>query len=149
MGIWNREAIEGFVVRTHLVDYPSWDATPYKPGSPLFLKVKFDEPPMMYRDWREITKKLLSAEGPIDHVSTPKNKMTRPETKVYVKWITAEIKRDKMQFKNKGHRGGRRSGDERCEEIRENLSSCLWPFQDVVCLPFFLFFFFSRRKLIF
>ena len=109
-GIWNGEAIEGFVVRTHLVEYPSGentrDATPYNPGSALFFKVKFDEPYMMYRDWREITKKLLSTKDPIDYVSMPKNKMKRPETKVYVKWIKAEIKRDKEQFEgyleNKG-----------------------------------------------
>ena len=88
-GIWNREAIERFVVRTHLVDYPfgesAQDATPYKLGSTHFFEVKFGEPPMMYRDWREITKNLLSAKGPIDYVSMPKNKMKRPETKVYVK----------------------------------------------------------------
>lgn len=111
-GMWNGEAIEGFVVRTHLAEYPfgenAKDATPYKPGSTLFFKVKFDEPYMMYRDWREITKKLLSAssKGPIDHVSVPKNKMKRPETKVYVKWVKEEIKRDRKQFngylENKG-----------------------------------------------
>ena len=68
MGIWNREAIEGFVVRTHLVDYPSRDAIPYKPGSTIFFKVQFDELYMMYRDWREITKKLLSTKGPSEDV---------------------------------------------------------------------------------
>ena len=109
-GIWNGEAIEGFVVRTHLAKYPFGEsaqaATPYKPGSTLFFKVKFDEPYMMYRDWREITKKLLSAKGPIDYVSMPRNKMKRPETKVYVNWIKAEIKRDRKPFEgyldNKG-----------------------------------------------
>ena len=37
---------------------------------------------------------LLSAKGPIDHVSMLKNKMKRPETKVCVNWVTAEIKGD-------------------------------------------------------
>ena len=51
-------------------------------------------------------KNLLSAKGPIDHVSMPKNKMKRPETKAYVNWVKVEIKRDKKQFEgylgNKG-----------------------------------------------
>ena len=109
-GVWNGEAIEGFVVRTQLVDYPFGESargdTPHEPGSTHFFKVEFDEPPMMYCDWREITKNLLSAKGPIDHVSMPKNKMKRPETKAYVNWVKVEIKRDKKQFEgylgNKG-----------------------------------------------
>lgn len=101
-GTWNGEAIEGFVVRTHVVEPPpqesSKNASPYAPGSTFFFKVKFDEPYMMYRDWREVTKKLLTAKGPLELTSLPKNKMKRPETKVYVKWVKEEIKRDRSAF---------------------------------------------------
>ena len=51
----------------------------------------------MYRDWREITKKLLSknssGEGRIS-----KLKLKRPETQLYLKWIKGEIERDRAQF---------------------------------------------------
>jgi tRNA ligase len=101
-GKWNGEAIEGFVVRTHVVEPPQGEsnrsASPYAPGSTFFFKVKFDEPYMMYRDWREITKKLLSAKGSLDDVKLPQNKMKRLETKTYVKWVKEEIKRNRSAF---------------------------------------------------
>lgn len=75
-GSWDGEAIEGFVVRTSM---PPAGATvyqdvgpsnhggrerlqrpPYEPGQRWFYKVKFDEPYMMYRDWRELTKRMLN-----------------------------------------------------------------------------------------
>jgi tRNA ligase len=64
-GKWNGQALEGFVVRTTVSLPPAKgstpaDASPYSPGSSFFFKIKFDEPYMMYRDWREITKPLLS-----------------------------------------------------------------------------------------
>ena len=67
-GSWNGEPLEGFVVRTHVTEPPTKgdkppSASPYPPGSSFFFKVKFDEPYMMYRDWREVTKILLS-KGP-------------------------------------------------------------------------------------
>lgn len=100
-GKWRGQALEGFVVRTHVSEPPSKpgkdaSASPYAPGSSFFFKVKFDEPYMMYRDWREVTKTLLSKGPSIAHVS--KAKMKRPETQVYVKWVIAEIKRDRSQF---------------------------------------------------
>ena len=106
-GKWNGEALEGFVVRT-TVSSPrtkgnaNANASPYSPGSSFFFKVKFDEPYMMYRDWREITKSLLS-KG--ESANFPKNKMARPETKVYVAWVKGEIKRNPDLFEgySKGH----------------------------------------------
>jgi tRNA ligase len=56
----------------------------------------------MYRDWREITKALLTrGEG----AKLPKSKMARPETKVYVKWVREEIKKHPELFDGytKGH----------------------------------------------
>ena len=69
----------------------------------VLFKVKFDEPYMMYREWREITKSLLS-KG--ENANLPKNKMARPETtKVYVAWVKGEIKRNPDLFEgySKGH----------------------------------------------
>ncbi|KAJ7304654.1 RNA ligase-domain-containing protein [Mycena albidolilacea] len=107
-GKWEGEAVEGFVVRTcatprkgegkrDLKAHP-----PYPPGSTLFFKIKFDEPYMMYRDWREVTRTLLRihAKGtePMSEQSVHKGKMRRPETKVYVRWVIGEIRRDPGSF---------------------------------------------------
>ncbi|KZT07913.1 uncharacterized protein LAESUDRAFT_724384 [Laetiporus sulphureus 93-53] len=106
-GKWNDDALEGFVVRTHVVDPPTAgksgktvpvSLSPYKAGSSFFFKVKFDEPYMMYRDWREVTKILLS-KGPTMS-NAPKSKLRRKETRLYVKWVIDEIKRDREQFKD-------------------------------------------------
>ena len=112
--IWNGEAIEGFVV-------------------------KFNEPYTTYRVWREITKKLLSAKDSIDHVSMPKNKMTRPETKVYVRyldWLASE----------EGKKG---------IKTVEGETKGVKTFRKTIIVPVAIpgcgmsSFFFSRRKLIF
>ncbi|VDB82985.1 unnamed protein product [Peniophora sp. CBMAI 1063] len=102
-GKWRGEALEGFVVRTTVSHPPGGkrggeSASPYAPGTDFFFKVKFDEPYMMYRDWREVTKTLLSSKTGPDDAKLPKSKMKRAETKLYVKWVTQEIKRDRKQF---------------------------------------------------
>ncbi|KAK0486146.1 RNA ligase [Armillaria novae-zelandiae] len=101
-GHWEGQAVEGFVVRTHIRELPNNDrprsAPPYAAGSTFFFKVKFDEPYMMYRDWREVTKMLLSQKGELSEKSLPISKMRRPETKQYVRWVINEIKRDRKQF---------------------------------------------------
>jgi tRNA ligase len=105
-GKWNGEALEGFVVRTTVRRPPTngahADASPYAPGSSFFFKIKFDEPYMMYRDWREITKSLLSRG---ESAKLPKAKMKRPETKTYVEWVKREIKSNPELFEGytKGH----------------------------------------------
>lgn len=117
-GQWNDEAVEGFVVRTHVTEPPTEGrsgnrdaaaagSSPYPPGSTFFFKVKFDEPYMMYRDWREVTKSLLSQHEKGNALSAhnlPKSKMKRKETKVYVDWVIKEIKHNPAAFKtyNKG-----------------------------------------------
>jgi tRNA ligase len=101
-GEWEGEALEGFVVRTQVTNSPDTEhpAPPYKYGSSLFFKVKFDEPYMMYRDWREVTKILLSTKGPLKNARLPKAKLKRAETQLYVRWVKAEIGRDRNQFEN-------------------------------------------------
>ena len=106
-GQWRGEALEGFVVRTTVSEPPTGGkskgnagpgASPYAAGSSFFFKVKFDEPYMMYRDWREVTKVLLSTKGPLSEAKIPKSKMKRAETKAYVAWVKGEIARDRKQF---------------------------------------------------
>ena len=109
-GEWNGEPVEGFVVRTHIASSGRSNTSktigrsPYTPGSSFFFKVKFDEPYMMYRDWREVTKKLLASKGPMKSSMLPRSKMNRPETKVYVKWVIHEIETNPTAFEdyNKG-----------------------------------------------
>ena len=76
------------------------DVPPYPPGSSFFFKVKFDEPYMMYRDWREITKMVLSSKG------VSKAKLRRPESVLYKKWVEEEIERDRKQFADFGRGRG-------------------------------------------
>ncbi|KAF8632510.1 hypothetical protein AX15_001843 [Amanita polypyramis BW_CC] len=112
-GTWEGEPLEGFVVRTHITEPPrtslgstsTADATkgtlPYSPGSTFFFKIKFDEPYLMYRDWREVTKSLLSMQSKSGHMNPnniPKSKMRRQETKVYVDWAIREIKHNPRAF---------------------------------------------------
>ena len=114
-GEWNGEPVEGFVVRTIVTEPPTAanmgkakggtqesTRSPYKAGSSFFFKVKFDEPYMMYRDWREVTKTLLS-KG-LSSSNLPRSKMKRAETKLYVSWVIKEIQRNREAFKdyNKG-----------------------------------------------
>ncbi|PPQ75903.1 hypothetical protein CVT24_001023, partial [Panaeolus cyanescens] len=132
-GEWNGEAVEGFVVRCIVRDVPTSSSSvnpttatsstkttgttkdtpsrsPYAPNSSFFFKIKFDEPYMMYRDWREVTKTLLSQHSKNPHVKlsasmVAKNKMRRKETEAYVKWVIGEIERNPREFDGftKGH----------------------------------------------
>ena len=52
----------------------------------------------MYRDWREVTRTLLSSKGQMKPSSLPRSKMRRAETKVYVKWVIQEIEKDRASF---------------------------------------------------
>ncbi|KAF7360654.1 tRNA ligase [Mycena venus] len=117
-GAWNGVPVEGFVVRTQVAPPPPTatprSAPPYPSGASFFFKVKFDEPYMMYRDWREVTKSLLGmrrakGKGKGDGMSIdalPKSKMRRAETQVYARWVIEEIRRDPGAFaeynENKG-----------------------------------------------
>lgn len=108
-GKWKGHAIEGFVVRTKVAHTSpkqgkdkissSRDAPPYPPGSDFFFKIKFDEPYMTYRDWREITRTILAARKKgIASPSVPKSKLRRPESFAYRTWVTKEIESDPNAF---------------------------------------------------
>ncbi|KAJ7030723.1 RNA ligase [Mycena alexandri] len=116
-GSWEGEAVEGFVVRTHVAKEPG--KAPYKAGDTFFFKVKFDEPYMMYRDWREVTKTLLrlyeqekaaavkgvpleaSTKGKkgkkpkpagMSYAAVSPHKLRRLETRAYVRWVIPTIR---------------------------------------------------------
>lgn len=72
-GSWQGIPIEGFVVRTHMpvTVSPSKNdkvlvSPPYSAGQAWFYKVKFDEPYLMYRDWRELTRRMLTDKQKFD-----------------------------------------------------------------------------------
>jgi tRNA ligase len=52
----------------------------------------------MYRDWREVTRTLLSSKDQMKPSSLSRSKMRRAETKVYVKWVIQEINKDRASF---------------------------------------------------
>lgn len=101
---WNGEAIEGFVVRCHVSETAANDRRtkpPYSAGSSFFFKLKYEEPYLMYRDWREITKMLLSASAKgedVHKVKIPKSKLRRPESHLYVRWAREEIEKNRESF---------------------------------------------------
>ncbi|BGP19484.1 hypothetical protein JCM10213_006304 [Rhodosporidiobolus nylandii] len=80
--------VEGFVVRGHRKGGA--------PGEAFFWKVKYDEPYLMYREWRELTRKLLAAYPKLDSVSI--NKVRNEESRLYVWWVRREIERDHDKF---------------------------------------------------
>jgi tRNA ligase len=146
-GEWEDEPVEGFVVRGRVGGVLAEggeegraegkaprNAPPYPPGASFFFKIKFDEPYMMYRDWREVTKMLLGmrkkgastptpppknkgkattaggkGNAPDDGMSVdllPKSKLRRPETVTYARWVIEEIRRDPAAFSAYGENRG-------------------------------------------
>jgi len=115
-GSWNGEPLEGFVVRTHVsgsgaANLGRSDSPPYSPGSSFFFKVKFDEPYMMYRDWREITRTYLSAFSKNGAMAlklskASKQRLKRPETRVYDCWVRAAIQENTNLFSGYQHGQG-------------------------------------------
>lgn len=104
-GRWEGIAIEGFVVRTRMptsqdvvtsIDALTVVTPPYAQGQTWFYKVKFDEPYLMYRDWRELTRKMLSdkqaferagpSAGKVQRPELPSTKKKRKETRLFIQW---------------------------------------------------------------
>ncbi|CAR29703.1 hypothetical protein ZYGR_0AD03870 [Zygosaccharomyces rouxii] len=52
-GTYKGMEVEGFVIRTHLTET----------GQDFFFKFKFEEPYLMYRQWREVTKQYISSKS--------------------------------------------------------------------------------------
>ncbi|KAJ1305166.1 hypothetical protein OPQ81_000197 [Rhizoctonia solani] len=126
-GKWNNEAVEGFVVRTKVSNrppqlVPAYRGTrgerigdkkemstppPYAPGSTFFFKIKFEEPYLMYREWREATKKILAAnnKGQLRALKLSNYALRRPETRAYCHWVEDQIRHnpDSLKGFNEGH----------------------------------------------
>lgn len=99
--------IEGFVVRSTVADSDSSKAgsrPPYRPGSPFFFKVKFEEPYLLYRTWREVTRVMLpllnhpSAEDQEKIRKRVRSKTKRPEVEVYVNWVERMLVKEPRLF---------------------------------------------------
>jgi len=108
-GSWEGDMIEGFVVRSTVRAVQGEEATqpPYRPGAPFFFKVKFEEPYLLYRQFRETTRALL----PILHPKTSpekeaeiwkrvRSRTRRPEVGVYAEWCGRMMKEEPSLFDN-------------------------------------------------
>ncbi|KAJ3316623.1 hypothetical protein HDU76_001665 [Blyttiomyces sp. JEL0837] len=88
-GHYNGRPIEGFVVRCKGLDGTTTE----------FFKIKYEEPYLMFREWREVTKALLSGKG---ERFKPRYELSRR----YIKWVSEKILSDPDMFKeylqNKG-----------------------------------------------
>ncbi|KAF9919355.1 hypothetical protein BX616_005398 [Lobosporangium transversale] len=97
-GEYDHRPVEGFVVRCKTK----------QEGATHFYKIKYDEPYLMYREWREITKHLWSAEtkkAAKDYSVAPL-RMKYPLTKEYVEFVRKLMKTQPELFtlynKNQG-----------------------------------------------
>ncbi|KAF9113084.1 hypothetical protein BGX27_002240 [Mortierella sp. AM989] len=100
-GEYDNRAVEGFVIRCKTKEE----------GSVFFFKIKYDEPYLMYREWREVTKHLWSvkvkkAAAKVPQDTVPKLRMKYPLTKVYVEFIKELMEKQPKLFvdynKNQG-----------------------------------------------
>ncbi|ODN95239.1 hypothetical protein L198_04627 [Cryptococcus wingfieldii CBS 7118] len=111
-GSWEGDMIEGFVVRATVKDVPhDRGSPPYKPDAPFFFKVKFEEPYLLYRQFRELTRVLLPLASPdikpaekeaVWQAARAKSK--RAELKVYAQWAASMMEQEPTLFDdyNKG-----------------------------------------------
>ncbi|GAA5899650.1 hypothetical protein JCM8208_000617 [Rhodotorula glutinis] len=88
--------VEGFVVRGHRKGGA--------PGEAFFWKVKYDEPYLMYREWRELTRRLLAAYPNLETVNPAK--IRNDDSRLYLWWVAREIGRDVKAFDSWQHGKG-------------------------------------------
>lgn len=69
-GSWNDREVEGFVIRTKTQQ----DPTNPESYSDYFFKYKFEEPYLMYRQWREVTRAYLAGKSR-NEIAIKKNKV--------------------------------------------------------------------------
>lgn len=106
-GSWEGDMIEGFVVRSTVKDVPRSDThPPYLPGAPFFFKVKFEEPYLLYRQFRETTRTMLplldklSPEKEADLWKKVRSRTRRAEVGVYAEWCGRKMKQAPALFHN-------------------------------------------------
>ncbi|SPO04130.1 related to tRNA ligase [Cephalotrichum gorgonifer] len=86
--------VEGFVIRCTMSHNP--DSVPYRDW---FFKYKFEEPYLMYRQWRECTKALISGK-------TPKYKKHKNITEEYLLYARKRLHADPQLAKGYVHNHG-------------------------------------------
>ncbi|KAJ3018090.1 hypothetical protein HKX48_003166 [Thoreauomyces humboldtii] len=83
-GSYNGRAIEGFVIRCRQKEHMD---------NVFFFKIKYDEPYLMFREWREVTKKALSGK---ESKFKPRYELTRR----YIKWVLDKARSDSKYFED-------------------------------------------------
>ncbi|KAI9864816.1 MAG: hypothetical protein M1813_002586 [Trichoglossum hirsutum] len=81
-GVWQDKEIEGFVIRCQARDGEG------EPWHDWFFKYKFEEPYLMYRQWREVTKAVIGGK-------TPKYKKHRRITDEYLMYARRRLASDR------------------------------------------------------
>lgn len=126
-GKWNDQWVEGFVVRATSTARPDRDDDVHIGQEHLrafMWKVKFDEPYLMWREWRETTKRMLTAraKGAKASARAPSAKgrartaigagageelygvnverIKRAETRLYVRWVAKAMDSDDPELQN-------------------------------------------------
>lgn len=97
-------------MRCTVADRPSSSAgrPPYKPGSPFFFKVKFEEPYLLYRQFRETTRTMLpllnspTVEKEAEIKRSVARRAKRPEVRVYADWVSRTMKTSPSLFDDYG-----------------------------------------------
>ncbi|ANB14818.1 tRNA ligase [Sugiyamaella lignohabitans] len=84
-GSWENDDIEGFVVRCKK-----------NTGDDFFFKYKFEEPYLMYRDWREVTKAYIKSPD----TAVASIKRNKPLTLEYLKFIKPILDNDPVAAAN-------------------------------------------------
>jgi len=106
-GSWEGQQIEGFVVRCTVQDTGGKaleGKPPYRSGAPFFFKIKFDEPYLLYRKWREATRAmlpLLEAQTTAEEAAIWNkvgSRIKRPEVEVYAEWCWRMMKEEPDLF---------------------------------------------------
>ncbi|KAI9829142.1 MAG: hypothetical protein M1832_000165 [Thelocarpon impressellum] len=80
-GAWEGRDVEGFVIRCQARDAEG------APWVDWFFKYKFEEPYLMYRQWREVTKSLIAGKP-------PRYKKHRKITEEYMLYARSQLARD-------------------------------------------------------
>lgn len=100
-GRWNGKHVEGFVVRSHNIAHDSPQALS---GDTFMFKVKFEQPYLRWREWRELTRRMLTyhkKNGTADDgtlLGVRVDKLKHPDTKAYAQWVAASIRQNPKSF---------------------------------------------------
>lgn len=93
--------VEGFVIRglkkkpTIILDEEQEEVEIIEP---FFWKVKFDQPYLMYREWRELTRKILLRYPEPSGIKV--EKLKTPLSRLYTDWVEKQVHGDITKFKN-------------------------------------------------